>query len=110
MKHSDAEKLVQKLNQERYAGYNDWRMPTKDDVGALVFFGKKEGWGTGFSHYIADYLSACGFTDIHPGNYWTSTASETEPDQRYVANTWNGAIRTLAETNYYYLWPVRNTP
>jgi hypothetical protein len=109
MKHSDAENLIYKLNQERYAGYNDWRIPTREDFEGLVFFGKKAGWGTAFEHYLADYLTSCNFDRVQAGNYWTSTASEEGPDKVFVANTWNGIIRPLARANYYYIWPVRTT-
>jgi hypothetical protein len=107
MKHSDAEKMIRKLNQERYAGYNDWRMPTREDFEGLVFFGKKAGWGTAIAHFLADYLTTCGFTRVQSGNYWTSSTAEDGPDQFFTANTWNGNMRPLAGGNYYYLWPVR---
>jgi len=110
MKHPEAVKLIEKLNQERYAGYNDWRMPTQEDFEGLLFFGKKAGWGSAFGHFIADYLVTCGFTRVQPGNYWTSTTSGTEKDHFFAANTWNGIIRPFAGSNYYYLWPVRNAP
>jgi hypothetical protein len=108
MMHPDALKQIEKLNQERYAGYNDWRMPTLEDFEGLVFFGKKAGWGSAFAHFISDYLITCGFTRVQPGNYWTSTTSGREKQQFLAANTWNGMVRPLAGTNYYYLWPVRD--
>lgn len=107
MTHTDAERLIKELNQNRYAGYNDWRIPTRVDFEGLVFFGKKAGWGTELAHFIADYLTTCGFTHVQPGNYWTATSAKEGLDHFFVANTWNGIIRPLAGTNYYYLWPVR---
>lgn len=108
MKHSDAENLIKKINQDRYAGYNDWRMPTREDFEGLVLSGKNAGWGTEFGHFIADYLATCGFTRVQPGNYRTSTQAEEDLDRFFAANTWNGIIRPLPAANYYYLWPVRD--
>jgi hypothetical protein len=107
MMYSDAEKMIKKLNQERFAGYSDWRLPTLEDFEGLVFFGKKAGWGTAIAHFIADYLTTCGFTRVQSGIYWTSTTSEDGQDRFITANTWNGIMRPLAKNNFYYLWPVR---
>lgn len=110
MTHSTAEKRIKELNQNRYGGYNDWRMPTRKDFEGLMSFGKQAGWGTELAHFIADYLTTCGFTHVQPGNYWTSTPAEEGQDRFLVANSWNGGIRPLAGSNYYYLWPVRTVP
>jgi hypothetical protein len=107
MKYQDAQGFVDKLNRERYAGYNDWRIPTREDFEGLVYWGRKAGWGYELGHFIADYLSACGFDNVQPGNYWTSTPDETGTNRLLVANTWNGIFRPLEQTNYYHLWPVR---
>jgi hypothetical protein len=108
MMYPDAQKHIEKLNRERYAGYNDWRIPTREDFEGLVFFGKKAGWGYGLAHHIADYLTSCGFDSVQPGYYWTSTPAEAATNRLFVANTWNGIIRPLEQSNYYHLWPVRN--
>ncbi|MDA8430091.1 MAG: DUF1566 domain-containing protein [Geobacteraceae bacterium] len=109
MQHSTAEKTIKQLNHDRYAGYNDWRMPTREEFEGLVLSGTKAGWGTAFTHFIADYLPTCGFTQVQPGNYWTSTTSVDGTDLFFVANTWNGILRPLSGANYYYLWPVRTS-
>ena len=105
---ADAKKYIEKLNQERYAGYNDWRIPTSDDFEGLVFLGKKNGWGDRLAHFIADYLMTCGFTSVQAGNYWTSTPEDTKSGRSIVANTWNGNFRPLDKSNFYYLWPTRS--
>lgn len=107
MRYPEALKFVEKLNHERYAGYNDWRIPTREDFEGLIFFGKKAGWGYGLAHFIADYLSTCGFDRVQSGNYWTSTPDEAAVMQLFVANTWNGIFRPLDQANYYHIWPVR---
>lgn len=108
MKYRDAQAYVAKLNRERFAGYNDWRMPTREDFEGLVYRAKLEGWGQGLARFIADYLLTCGFDNVPPGNYWTSTPDDIAADRLLVANTWNGVLRPLEQSNYYHLWPVRN--
>jgi len=103
----DALKFIEQLNRERFAGYNDWRMPTREDFERLFYWAKKDGWGHGFEHYIADYLDTCGFFNLLSGHYWTSTADESKADHFFVANTWNGITRPLEQANYYHVWPVR---
>jgi hypothetical protein len=106
--YADAKKYIEKLNRDRFAGYNDWRIPTHEDFEGLLFFGRKAGWGDRLAHFISDYLLTCGFTHVQSGNYWTATAAESSPGRIMVANTWNGNLRPLESTNYYYLWPVRD--
>jgi hypothetical protein len=108
MTFGDAEKMIQRLNQNRYAGYNDWRMPTREDFEGLVSLGAQEGWVTGVAHFIADYLATCGFSHIQPGYYWTATTAKADKGSFIVANTWNGMMRPLSGSNFYYLWPVRS--
>ncbi len=108
MRYDDTRTEIERLNRERFAGYNDWRIPTREDFEGLVFIGRKNGWGYAIGRFIADYLSSCGFTDVQFGNYWTSTPVPEEGQSRYVANTWNGIQRPLPASNYYYLWPVRS--
>jgi hypothetical protein len=108
MRYSDARRFVEQLNSERFAGYNDWRIPTREDFDGLFLWGKKAGWGYGIGRFIADYLATCGFDSVQPGNYWTSTPLETVQETLFVANTWNGIIRPLEHSNYYHLWPVRS--
>jgi hypothetical protein len=107
MVYTEAQKMIKQLNAERFAGYNDWRMPTREDFEALVSAGIRAGWGSGFTRYIADYLATGGFTALQNGNYWTSTPLHENRELYYVTNSWNGVPRPLAGTNYYYLWPVR---
>jgi hypothetical protein len=107
MRYRDAQSHVEKLNRERFAGYNDWRIPTREDFEGLVYWGKKAGWGYELAHFIADYLSACGFENVQPGNYWTSAPDEASLERSLVVNTWNGNFRSLEKSNYYHLWPVR---
>jgi len=105
--YADAQVLIEKFNRERFAGYSDWRIPTRDDFEGLVYYGRKADWGSGIGRFIADYLVTCGFSNVQPGNYWTSTPVDASLNRLFVANTWNGILRPLEQVNYYHLWPVR---
>jgi hypothetical protein len=107
--YTNSNNLIEKINQERYAGYNDWRIPTREEFEALVTDGKEAGWGKHFARYIADFLTTCGFKNVQLGYYWTSTTSETTESRAFVANSWNGLIRPFEKTNYYFIWPVRSS-
>jgi len=43
MKYSDAEKFIRDLNDNRFAGFNDWRLPTLEEAMSLVEREKKSG-------------------------------------------------------------------
>jgi len=107
--YANSNSLIEKFNQERYAGYDDWRMPTREEFETLVTDGKEAGWGKQFARYISDFLTTSGFKNVQLGYYWTATTSEAAGNRAFVANGWNGSIRPLEKTNYYYIWPVRST-
>ena len=107
MRFADARIAIERLNRERFAGYTDWRIPSRDDFEGLVYWGRKNGWGYSIGRYISDYLTGSGFTGIQPGNYWSATADQEDSGRLFVANSWNGITRPLPAVNYYYLLPVR---
>ena len=41
--YTDAEKYIQELNQKKFAGYDDWRLPTLEEAMSLMEASKKNG-------------------------------------------------------------------
>lgn len=43
MKYEDAQKYIEQLNREKFAGYNDWRLPTLEEAMSLMERERKNG-------------------------------------------------------------------
>lgn len=76
MTWDDAIDFVRKLN---YAGYNDWRLPTKDELIAMSNRG-------GNNQY--EYFNSIGFRNVAKGRYWTAT----EYDSKRNSSNSNGLL------------------
>lgn len=99
--------FIQNLNRSNYNGYSDWRVPTRDEMGALLAYAKKVG------HYKMEKVETwpfqtlrnLGFQDVKDYGYWTS--SRESNSEMYIADFSTGKISVKPEDKSYYLWPVR---
>lgn len=99
--------FIQNLNNSNFSGYSDWRVPTRDEMGALLTFAKKAG------NYKAEKVESWpyqilrnfGFQDVKDYGYWTSTREASS--EIYIADFATGKITAKPEDKPYYLWPVR---
>jgi hypothetical protein len=86
------------LNNLDYAGYHDWRMPTKNE---LMSFAKKG------SYTPYEWFNSNGFNNVWDFFYWTST-----PESEYIHSVWgidmtNGYDDDINKSMRYNIWPVR---
>jgi len=98
--------FIQKLNRDNYAGYADWRVPTKEEMAGLIAHAKSLGYDQGkMETWPFRQLRQLGFQDVRDYDYWTATRySDTE---LWVADLASGQIRPKTEAKPYCLWPVR---
>lgn len=66
----DALKFIDQLNEHKYAGYCDWRLPSKEELLTLIDYGKKQGYN---SSKFDELFNKEGFKNVHKEFYWSST-------------------------------------
>ena len=81
-----------------YAGYRDWRLPTKDELAAFV---KKGG------NRPSEYFNTHGFTRNESSYYWSSTSPASISGYAWLVDLWGGSVDVSPKSYHYYVWPVR---
>ncbi len=99
---------MKRLNETSYAGYSDWRVPTKDEMAKLVEYAKAMGYDQAkMDTWPYQKLRQLGFIDVRDYEYWTSTRQS--PTEIWTADLTNGKLAPKPEGKPYQLWPVRGS-
>lgn len=89
---------IHKLNQEKYLGYNDWRLPNLNELASLVNQGQANA-GT--------WLNRQGFAGVRPQTYWTSSTNVLSTATAWTIGMADGPLNYLKKSRNGYVWPVR---
>ena len=97
---------MKRLNETNYAGYADWRVPSKEEMGRLIEYAKSMGYDKAkMDTWPYQKLRQVGFIDVRDYEYWTSTRQS--PTEIWTADLASGKVAPKQEGKPYYLWPIR---
>ena len=97
MTWSDAMSWAKNLN---YGGYNDWRLPTKEEFEA---FSKRGG------NKPSEWYNANGFNAVQSSYYWSATTYANDADFAWIVSVGSGVVGSYDKAyNSFYVWPVRS--
>jgi hypothetical protein len=99
--------LINKLNEKEFGGAKDWRLPSKDELGSLVSFAIRAGYGGGATLQSPYQLfNKIGFSNAQLCFYWSSTPAESGAANAWVVNMFDGKARIESKESNFCVWPV----
>lgn len=84
-------------------GYSDWRVPSKDELAAMLQIPIDLSAATPYS----DWFNANGFTGVQAYIYWSSSPDASNPAYAWSVDFDFGAVGSDDKTFSGYVWPVR---
>lgn len=104
MTSNDARDYIRQLNKQRYAGYDDWGLPLKEELETLIYhIRSKDIRGNYYK-----WLNKVGFRNVQPDYYWLmnflAVLSGDEMDIYWLGGEFTNAPYPNQDC---FVWPVR---
>lgn len=93
----DAVSIIGKLNKSNYLGFNDWRLPKKDELESLFLMLELYGYTPGQS--AVTYLTKVGFNISNESKFWSVDKSSAEFSGKEVFVSGTGQYASSSTTN-----------
>ncbi len=100
--------LIKELNQKKYAGFADWRLPSKEELQALIVYANGLGYNDS-DRAPYQLFNELGFTNVQADGYWSATPGPdyTMTKGAYLADMSSSQVANVAKGTSVYVWPVR---
>ncbi|WP_069472838.1 Lcl C-terminal domain-containing protein [Candidatus Marithrix sp. Canyon 246] len=89
------------------ASFNDWRLPTIQELASLVHYGY---YNPAISNFAGDsqwQTGVIGFSGVQTNDYWSSSTSANYTTFAWYLYLFNGNVYSSIKADAHYVWPVR---
>jgi len=93
---NDTKDFISSLNNERFGGFDDWRLPTVLEIASIIDYGR-----------YGPAVDPAFFPNIMPAGYWSSVTHASNPSYAWRIDLGSGIDDYFPKANSYYAFAVR---